>query len=73
LAHGDHGAARQRLTLLGGVERRRAGVELAELLVVGAIDRREQDARFVVLRKGDFVAAGGYRGGDSERRERGRR
>jgi len=66
------GAARQRLTLLGGVERRRAGVELAELLVVGAINRGEQDARLVALRKGDLVSAGAHRGGDGERRERGR-
>src|SRR5262249_14424433 len=44
LQHGDHGAARQRLALLGGVERRRAGVELAELLVVAAIDPAQDPA-----------------------------
>jgi len=39
LQHGDNGAVRQRLALLSRLEGRRAGVELAELLVVGAIDR----------------------------------
>src|SRR5499427_4377343 len=70
LQHGDHGAARQRLALLGGVERRRAGVELAELLVVGAIDRGEEHARGVVLRKGDLVAAGARGTDGGERRDR---
>jgi hypothetical protein len=67
LAHGDHGAARQRLALLGGLERRGAGVELAELLVVGAVDRGEQHVRLVVLWKGDLVAAGAHGSGDDER------
>src|SRR5262249_24270925 len=70
LQHGDHGAGRQRLAFLGGVERRRAGVELAELLVVGAIDRGEKHAPGVVLRKGDLVAAGAHRAAGGERRER---
>src|SRR5262249_47297803 len=60
LQHGDHGAVRQRRALLGGVERRRAGVELAELLVVGAVDRGEEHARGVAVRKGDLVAAGAH-------------
>src|SRR5262252_7787699 len=33
LQHGDHGAARQRLALLGGVERRRAGVNSRNCLL----------------------------------------
>src|SRR5215472_16791430 len=54
---------------LARLERRRAGVELAELLFVGAIHGREQHAsRLVVVRKGDFVAAGAD--GNNERGER---
>src|SRR5262249_8079490 len=41
LQHGDHGAARQRLALLGGVGGRPAGVELRELLGVCAVHRGE--------------------------------
>ena len=70
LQHGNHGAARQRLALLGGVERRRAGIELAELLVIGAIDRGEEHARGVVLREGDLVAAGTHGNDDGQRRDR---
>src|SRR5262249_2146014 len=73
LPHGDHGPVRQRLALLGGLERRRARVELAELLVVGAIDRGEQQARLVVLRKGDLVTAGADGNGDRGERYRGGR
>ena len=51
-------AARQRLALFGGVEGFCAGVELAELLVVGAIDGGKQNARGVVFREGDLVAVG---------------
>ena len=70
LQHGDHGAVRQRLALLGGVERRGAGVELAELLVVGAIDGGEEHAGGVALRKGDLVAAGAHGTDGGERRDR---
>ena len=56
LDQGDDGAAWQRLKGF------RAGVELAELLVVGAIDGGKQHARGVVLWEGDLVAAGA-RGG----------
>jgi hypothetical protein len=73
LAHGDHGPARQRLALFGGLERRRASVELAELLVVGAVDRGEQHGRLVVLRKGDLIAAGADGNGDRGERYRGGR
>src|SRR5262249_14834885 len=46
------------------------GVELAELLVVGAIDRGEEHARGVVLRKGDLVAAGVHGTDGGERGDR---
>src|SRR6476620_4555763 len=48
----------------------RAGVNLTELLVVGAIDGGEQHARLAVLWKGDLVPAGTHGTDDGERRER---
>ena len=57
LHQGDHRAVRHRLALLGGIDRRLAGVELAVLLVVGAIDRRVEHALVVAFGKRDLVAA----------------
>jgi len=71
LDQGDDGAAWQRLAFFGGVEGFRAGVEFAELLVVGAIDGGKQHAGGVVFREGDLVAAGA-RGDDGGKcRDRG--
>ena len=48
----DHSAARHRLALLGGVDRfGRRDIELAVLLVVGAVDGRVEHALRIVLRE----------------------
>src|SRR5262249_36886244 len=54
----DNGAARQWLPSLGGVDRRRADIELAVLLVVRPIDGRKQHALGIILGKSHLVAAG---------------
>ena len=53
LHHRDHRSARQRLALLGGIERGLGGIELTELLVVGAVHGREQHAFVESFRKHD--------------------
>src|SRR5262245_26730482 len=54
----DHRSVRQRLAALGGLDRRLAGIELAVLLVVGAVERGKEHALRVVLREGDLFAGG---------------
>jgi hypothetical protein len=53
----DHRAIRHRLALLGSVDRGLAGIKLAVLLVVGAIDRRVEHALVEPFGKRDLVAA----------------
>src|ERR1700730_18417768 len=70
--HGDHGAARQRLALLRRLERRGAGVELAERLAGDVVERHVAHAFGIALRKRDLVAAGaapGAGGGGRDRRD----
>src|SRR5215510_1179234 len=60
----EHGAVRQRLPLLGGIDRGATGVELAILFDVGPIEIRIQNALAIGFRKGDLVAAGADRARD---------
>src|SRR5262249_44880995 len=57
LQHGDRGALRQRLPLLGGLDRGRRREVLAVLLVVGAVERPVHHALVVARRERNLVAA----------------
>src|SRR5262249_8645590 len=58
LRNRDDGALRQRIALLGGIDRRLAGDVFAYLLVLGAVERHVDHALCIVRRKRDLVAAG---------------
>src|SRR5207248_11580726 len=68
-----HRAVRQRLAALGSFDRRVAGIELATLLVVGAVHRGVELPLRVALRKNDLLSRGldlrlhGTRGGERGR------
>src|SRR5262245_58229360 len=57
----EHGAVRQRLPLLGGIDRGATGVELAILFDVGPIEIRIQNALGIGFRKSHLVATGANR------------
>src|SRR5215470_15098202 len=58
LRDGDHGALRQRIALLGGIDRRLAGEIFAHLFVLSAVKGHVDHAFGIVRRERDLVAAG---------------